>query len=67
MSRELNNYIPNSQFKIIKDGKHLCSIECSDDVNLSIKIILKMSKLKKYKMFINGEWMTLKVKKHLKL
>ena len=37
MSQELNKKINNSQFKIIKDGKHLCGIECADDVNLIIK------------------------------
>ena len=37
MSQELNKKINNSQFKIIKDGKHLCGIECADDVNLTIK------------------------------
>ena len=37
MSRELNNDIPNSKFIEIKGGKHLCSIECSDDVNIAIK------------------------------
>ena len=37
MSQELNSLISKSQLKIIKDGKHLCGIECADDVNLSIK------------------------------
>ena len=37
MSQELNKIINNSQLKIIKDGKHLCGIECADDVNLIIK------------------------------
>ena len=37
MSQELNDLISKSQLKIIKDGKHLCSIECADDVNLTIK------------------------------
>ena len=36
MSNELNKIITNSQLKIIKDGKHLCGIECANDVNLSI-------------------------------
>jgi hypothetical protein len=34
---KLNNIIKNSELKIIKDGKHLCGIECADDVNLAIK------------------------------
>ena len=37
MSQQLNNIIKNSELKIIKDGKHLCGIECADDVNLAIK------------------------------
>ena len=37
MSQELSALISKSQLKIIKDGKHLCSIECADDVNLTIK------------------------------
>ena len=37
MSEELNKIIKNSEIKIIKDGKHLCGIECADDVNLTIK------------------------------
>ena len=37
MSRELNKIINNSQLCIIKNGKHLCSIECADEVNLKIK------------------------------
>ena len=37
MSKELDNIIQNSQLKIIKDGKHLCGIECADEVNLAIK------------------------------
>ena len=37
MSQELSKIIKNSELKIIKDGKHLCGIECADDVNLAIK------------------------------
>ena len=37
MSQQLNDVIKNSELKIIKDGKHLCGIECADDVNLAIK------------------------------
>jgi len=37
MSQELNKTIKNSELKIVKDGKHLCGIECADDVNLTIK------------------------------
>jgi pimeloyl-ACP methyl ester carboxylesterase len=41
MSQELNKVIENSELKIIKDGKHLCGIECADDVNLAIKNFVK--------------------------
>ena len=41
MSKELNKDIPNSKFIEIKGGKHLCSIECSDDVNIAIKDHIK--------------------------
>jgi len=37
MSKELDKILQNSQLKIIKDGKHLCGIECADEVNLVIK------------------------------
>ena len=37
MSRELNKIINNSRLSIIKNGKHLCSIECADEVNLEVK------------------------------
>ena len=37
MSKKLCEVINNSQLKVIKNGKHLCSIECADDVNNIIK------------------------------
>jgi pimeloyl-ACP methyl ester carboxylesterase len=37
MSKKLCDVINNSQLKVIKNGKHLCSIECADDVNNTIK------------------------------
>ena len=37
MSENLNKVINNSKVKIISKGKHLCSIECADDVNMSIR------------------------------
>ena len=37
MSENLSKVINNSMVKIIPKGKHLCSIECADDVNMSIK------------------------------
>ena len=37
MSKNLSKEIANSKVKIINKGKHLCSIECSDDVNNTIR------------------------------
>jgi len=37
MSKNLSKEIANSKVKIINKGKHLCSIECSDDVNNAIR------------------------------
>ena len=41
MSINLGKKIKNSVVKIIPIGKHLCSIECSDDVNNTIKDHIK--------------------------
>jgi len=41
MSQELNKVIKNSELKIVKDGKHLCGIECADEVNLNIKSFIE--------------------------
>ena len=37
MSRNLSKTIQRSTFVEIKKGKHLCSIECADDVNITFK------------------------------
>ena len=37
MSRNLSKMIQKSKFIEIKKGKHLCSIECADDVNITFK------------------------------
>jgi pimeloyl-ACP methyl ester carboxylesterase len=37
MSKKLCEVISNSQLKVVKNGKHLCSIECADEVNMVIK------------------------------
>ena len=37
MSKELVKDLVNSSYIEIKNGKHLCSIECKDDVNMNIK------------------------------
>ena len=43
MSKELDKILQNSQLKIIKDGKHLCGIECADEVNLVIKKFIEQN------------------------
>ena len=37
MSKKLVKDLVNSSYIEIKNGKHLCSIECADDVNINIK------------------------------
>jgi len=37
MSKSLSNDLINSRFIEINNGKHLCSIECADDVNINLK------------------------------
>jgi (E)-2-((N-methylformamido)methylene)succinate hydrolase len=37
MSKSLSDDLINSSFIEINNGKHLCSIECADDVNISLK------------------------------
>ena len=37
MSKELVKDLINSTYIEIKNGKHLCSIECADDVNMNIR------------------------------
>ena len=37
MSKNLSKMIQESKFIEIKTGKHLCSIECADDVNIALK------------------------------
>ena len=37
MSKKLVKDLVNSTYIEIKNGKHLCSIECADDVNINIK------------------------------
>ncbi len=37
MSKELVKDLVNSTYIEIQNGKHLCSIECADDVNINIK------------------------------
>ena len=37
MSKSLSNDLINSSFTEINNGKHLCSIECADNVNINLK------------------------------
>ena len=37
MSKNLSKTIQGSKFIEIKKGKHLCSIECADDLNITFK------------------------------
>ena len=37
MSKNLSKMIQGSEFIEIKSGKHLCSIECTNDVNIVFK------------------------------
>ena len=41
MSKNLSKKIANSKFNIVRGGKHLCSIECADDVNNAIRKHIK--------------------------
>ena len=41
MSKNLSKKITNSKINIVSEGKHLCSIECADDVNNAIKEHIK--------------------------
>jgi pimeloyl-ACP methyl ester carboxylesterase len=43
MSTKLSDVINNSQLKVIKNGKHLCGIECADDVNMTIKNFIEQN------------------------
>ncbi len=40
MSKNLSKMIQRSEFVEIKGGKHLCGIECSNDVNILLKNLL---------------------------
>ena len=42
MSENLSKMILGSKFIIIKKGKHLCSIECAHDVNVTFKESLRI-------------------------
>ena len=42
MSKALSEDLISSRFIEINNGKHLCSIECSDDVNMNLKKIINI-------------------------
>ena len=37
MSENLSKLITGSQFKIVKEGKHLCNIECPKNFNIIVR------------------------------
>ena len=37
MSKEISKLIQGSLYKIIKNGKHLCNIECAENFNITLK------------------------------
>ena len=43
INTKLSDVINNSQLKVIKNGKHLCGIECADDVNMTIKNFIEQN------------------------
>ena len=43
MSKKLSDVINNSQLKVIKNGKHLCGIECANDVNMTINNFIEQN------------------------
>ena len=42
MSKALSEDLISSRFIEINNGKHLCSIECSDDVNMNLKKVINI-------------------------
>ena len=47
MSKKLSNDLKYSSYVEINNGKHLCSIECADDVNINIKKFIENAWIKK--------------------
>jgi len=37
MSKDLSKLINGSLCKIIKNGRHLCNIECAENFNITVK------------------------------
>ena len=70
MARNLNKVIKNSKFVEIKKGKHLCSIECADDVNITFKKFIdenNVLNLKNIKCTSTENGLIQKIKKLLKV
>jgi hypothetical protein len=40
MAKNLSNQIKSSKFIEIKNGKHLCNIECAEDFNKTIELFV---------------------------
>ena len=40
MAKNLSNKIKNSKYAEIKNGKHLCNIECAKDFNKTIELFI---------------------------
>ena len=37
MSENISKLIPGSKYKTIKNGKHLCNIECAETFNITVR------------------------------
>jgi pimeloyl-ACP methyl ester carboxylesterase len=40
MAKNLSDQIKNSKYMEIKNGKHLCNIECAEDFNKTIELFI---------------------------
>ena len=59
MSKKLSERIKQSKYVEIPNGRHLCNIECDEVFNKILEGFIDkktMTKLKEYKMFIDGKW-----------
>ena len=43
MAKNLSNQIKRSKYIEIKNGKHLCNIECDKDFNKTIELFINQS------------------------
>jgi pimeloyl-ACP methyl ester carboxylesterase len=44
MSEKISKVIQGSKFKIIKNGRHLCNIECEENFNVTIREFIDNNK-----------------------